>query len=109
MPFVDLCFCFGEALTWYTCHCLSLVVAAGQKHLPSHRQEKRLHHDTFVGIINMDGVFHDEMSLPSVELFEERRTSALNVREVAKCCIFSMICVSSQSKSRPVKLTWTPH
>ena len=30
-------------------------------------------------------------------------TSAPNVREVAKCCVFSMICVSGQSKSRPVK------
>ena len=30
-------------------------------------------------------------------------TSALNVREVAKCCVFSMIRVSGQSKSRPVK------
>ena len=30
-------------------------------------------------------------------------TSALNVREVTKCCVFSMICVSGQSKSRPVK------
>ena len=26
-----------------------------------------------------------------------------NVREVAKCCVFSMICVSGKSKSRPVK------
>ena len=30
-------------------------------------------------------------------------TSALNVREVTKCCVFSMIRVSGQSKSRPVK------
>ena len=30
-------------------------------------------------------------------------TSAPNVREVAKCCVFSMIRVSGQSKSRPVK------
>ena len=30
-------------------------------------------------------------------------TSAANVREVAKCCAFSMIRVSGQSKSRPVK------
>ena len=30
-------------------------------------------------------------------------TSALNVRDVAKCCVFSMIRVSGQSKSRPVK------
>ena len=30
-------------------------------------------------------------------------TSARNVREVAKCCVFSMIRVSGQSKSRPVK------
>ena len=30
-------------------------------------------------------------------------TSAVNVREVAKCCVFSMIRVSGQSKSRPVK------
>ena len=30
-------------------------------------------------------------------------TSALNVREVAKRCVFSMIRVSGQSKSRPVK------
>ena len=27
-------------------------------------------------------------------------TSTPNVREVAKCCVFSMICVSGQSKSR---------
>ena len=27
-------------------------------------------------------------------------TSKPNVREVAKCCVFSMICVSGQSKSR---------
>ena len=26
-----------------------------------------------------------------------------NVRDVAKCCVFSMIRVSGQSKSRPVK------
>ena len=30
-------------------------------------------------------------------------TSAINVREVTKCCVFSMIRVSGQSKSRPVK------
>ena len=30
-------------------------------------------------------------------------TSAPNVREVAKCCVFSMICVSGESKSRLVK------
>ena len=30
-------------------------------------------------------------------------TSAPNVGEVAKCCVFSMIRVSGQSKSRPVK------
>ena len=30
-------------------------------------------------------------------------TSALNVRDVTKCCVFSMIRVSGQSKSRPVK------
>ena len=30
-------------------------------------------------------------------------TSALNVREVTKCCVFSMIRGSGQSKSRPVK------
>ena len=30
-------------------------------------------------------------------------TSAPNVREVAKCCVFSMIRVTGQSKSRPVK------
>ena len=30
-------------------------------------------------------------------------TSAQNVREVTKCCVFSMIRVSGQSKSRPVK------
>ena len=30
-------------------------------------------------------------------------TCARNVREVAKCCVFSMIRVSGQSKSRPVK------
>ena len=30
-------------------------------------------------------------------------TSAPNVREVTKCCVFSMIRVSGQSKSRPVK------
>ena len=30
-------------------------------------------------------------------------TSALNVREDTKCCVFSMIRVSGQSKSRPVK------
>ena len=30
-------------------------------------------------------------------------TSALNVREVTKCCVSSMIRVSGQSKSRPVK------
>ena len=30
-------------------------------------------------------------------------TSAPNVREVAKCCVFSMIRVLGQSKSRPVK------
>ena len=30
-------------------------------------------------------------------------TSALNVREVTKCCVFSMIRLSGQSKSRPVK------
>ena len=30
-------------------------------------------------------------------------TSAANVREVAKCCVFSRIRVSGQSKSRPVK------
>ena len=30
-------------------------------------------------------------------------TSAPNVREVAKWCVFSMIRVSDQSKSRPVK------
>ena len=30
-------------------------------------------------------------------------TSALNVREVTKCCVFSMIRVLGQSKSRPVK------
>ena len=30
-------------------------------------------------------------------------TSTPNVREVAKCCVFSMICVSGQSKSRLVK------
>ena len=30
-------------------------------------------------------------------------TPAPNVREVAKCCVFSMIRVSGQSKSRPVK------
>ena len=30
-------------------------------------------------------------------------TSALNVREVAKCCVFSVIRVSGQSKSKPVK------
>ena len=30
-------------------------------------------------------------------------TSAPNVTEVAKCCVFSMIRVSGQSKSRPVK------
>ena len=30
-------------------------------------------------------------------------TSALNVREVTKCCVFSMIRVSGQSNSRPVK------
>ena len=30
-------------------------------------------------------------------------THARNVREVAKCCVFSMIRGSGQSKSRPVK------
>ena len=30
-------------------------------------------------------------------------TSAPNVSEVTKCCVFSMIRVSGQSKSRPVK------
>ena len=30
-------------------------------------------------------------------------TSARNVREVTKCCVFSMIRVSGQSKSRRVK------
>ena len=30
-------------------------------------------------------------------------TSALNVRDVTKCSVFSMIRVSGQSKSRPVK------
>ena len=34
---------------------------------------------------------------------QKEDTSAPNVREVAKCCVCSMICVSSQSKSRPVK------
>ena len=33
----------------------------------------------------------------------KKDTSALNVREVTKCCVFSMIRVSGQSKSRPVK------
>ena len=33
----------------------------------------------------------------------KEHTSALNVREVTKCCVFSMIRVSGQSKSRPVK------
>ena len=33
----------------------------------------------------------------------KKDTSARNVREVAKCCVFSMIRVSGQSKSRPVK------
>ena len=30
-------------------------------------------------------------------------TSVPNVRDVAKCCVFSRIRVSGQSKSRPVK------
>ena len=30
-------------------------------------------------------------------------TSAPNVREVTKCCVFSMIRVSGHPKSRPVK------
>ena len=34
---------------------------------------------------------------------EKKDTSAPNVSEVAKCCVFSMIPVSGQSKSRPVK------
>ena len=34
---------------------------------------------------------------------KEEDTSAPHVREVAKCCVFSMIRVSGQCKSRPVK------
>ena len=34
---------------------------------------------------------------------ERRYICAINVREVTKCCVFSMIRVSGQSKSRPVK------
>ena len=34
---------------------------------------------------------------------KKQDTSAPNVREVAKCCVFSMIRASGQSKSRPVK------
>ena len=30
-------------------------------------------------------------------------TPAPNAREVTKCCVFSMVRVSGQSKSRPVK------
>ena len=37
------------------------------------------------------------------ESHKKEDTSAANVREVAKCCVFSMIRVSGQSKSRPVK------
>ena len=35
---------------------------------------------------------------------KKQDTSAPNVREVAKCCVFSMIRASGQSKSRPVKV-----
>ena len=34
---------------------------------------------------------------------KKEATSAPNVREVANCCVFSMIRVLGQSKSRPVK------
>ena len=37
------------------------------------------------------------------ESHKKEDTSAANVREVAKCSVFSMIRVSGQSKSRPVK------
>ena len=41
--------------------------------------------------------------LESRESQKKGDTSASNVREVAKCCVFSMIRVSGQSKSRLVK------
>ena len=39
----------------------------------------------------------------SSESQKKEDTSAPNVREVAKCCVFSMIRVPGQCKSRPVK------
>ena len=39
----------------------------------------------------------------SAKVIKREDTSAPNVREVAKCCVFSMIRVWGQSKSRSVK------
>ena len=41
--------------------------------------------------------------MQSRESQKKEDASAPNVREVARCCVFSMIRVSGQSKSRPVK------
>ena len=41
--------------------------------------------------------------MQSRESQKKEDTSAPNVREVAKCCVFSMIRALGQSKSRPVK------
>ena len=45
----------------------------------------------------------EEKRCNSAKVRREKRHARLKVREVAKCCVFSMIRVSGESKSRLVK------